>query len=463
MKRSKRRLALLLGVVLVFFFGLVIYMIQFQIREAPGLRADARNQRNWVDETKFGRGQFLDRNGHVIVERGKEKGVYVRWSNHPHMYSQLIGYNSDVYGKTGLEAAYNAKLLNLPGDNPIAQLRGTVLAEGTGNDVQLTIDNDLQLAAYQALEGHKGAAVALDANTGAVLMMVSLPSYNVNNLKSDWSVIVEDPDDRLFPRATRGLYAPGSVMKPITALALLKTGMELSYDDRGETTVDGHTYHNFNDRSYGKIGLTEALVHSSNVYFIDKAKEIAPSVLRETADAVGFNQKTPFELKTAVAKAPYQEGMAMNLKVSNSFGQGDVLATPLQMVSAYQALANGGKRMQPFVVQNLVSPSGDKINETEPKVLSEVDAEAAETIRKALVATAADNGLTDRVGVAVGGKTGTAQTANKSTHAWTIAFAPAKKPRVVIGLVLEEDGRTGGEAALPLVAQLLRQALDLDL
>lgn len=459
MQRSKRRLAMLIGLFLVFFLGLVLYMVFFQLFKAPDLRSNPQNMRNWVDETYFGRGRFYDRNGHEIVGREKDANGYHRFSHHPNMYSHVIGYHSKQYGKTGLEKALNTQLLNLSTDNPIAALRGKILNEGTGNDVVLTIDNDLQYAAYTALEGHKGAAVAMDPRTGEILAMVSLPSFDVNTLDAHWSQLVENEDRALFPRATLGLYTPGSVMKPITALALLQEGVDLAYDDRGETTVDGKKYTNAGQAAYGKIGLKEALMHSSNVYFIDKTKNMDPKILREAAESVGFNEELPFVLPTSRSTAPYAEGMDVNLKVSNSFGQGNLLVSPLQMTVAYAAFANGGKLPEAHLVKNYIAPNGEKMKETKPVVHRTINATFAHVLQEDLIATGKAIGLTDRLGQAAGGKTGTAQTTGGSTNAWTIGFAPAENPRVLVCVVVEDDGRSGQAAAMPIVAKILELAL----
>lgn len=460
MERSKRRLAIVVGLFLVLFLGLVLYLVFFQLVKAPELRANSMNMRNWVDETHFGRGRFYDRNGQELVGREKdEDGEYYRYSNHPNMYSHLIGYHSGVYGKTGLEKALNSELLNLSSDNPIAALRGTVLNEGTGNDAVLTIDNDLQYCAYSAMEDHKGAAIAMDVKTGEILAMVSLPSFNVNDVDEYWNELIEDEGDVLFPRATLGRYTPGSVIKPITALALLSQGVDLNYEDKGQTTVDGKRYTNAGEAAYGEIGLKEALMHSSNVYFIDKTKNMDPSALRQAMESVGFNKELPFLLPTAKSIADYKEGMDVNLKVSDSFGQGDVLVTPLQMTVAYAAFANGGKVLEPHIVKNFLTPAGEEIKPTKPNVLNQISASHAAILREDLIATGDTIGLSDALGQSAGGKTGTAETANNSTNAWTIGFAPADDPRVVVCVVLEDDGRSGGEAALPVVAEILSQAL----
>lgn len=460
MKRSKRRLALVVGLFLVLFLGLVLYLVFFQLVKAPDLRANALNMRNWVDETHFGRGRFYDRNGQELVGREKgEDGTYYRYANHPNMYSHIIGYHSAQYGKTGLEKALNQELLNLSGDNPIAALRGSVLNEGTGNDAVLTIDNDLQYCAYSAMEGHKGAAIAMDVKTGEILAMVSLPSFNVNDVDERWNELVEDEGDVLFPRATLGRYTPGSVIKPITALALLSQGVDLQYEDKGETTVDGKRYTNAGEAAYGDIGLKEALMHSSNVYFIDKTKNMDPSVLRQAMESVGFNQELPFLLPTAISTADYKEGMDVNLKVSNSFGQGDVLVTPLQMAVAYAAFANGGKVLEPHIVKHFLTPAGEEVKRVKPTVVHQISPSYAAILREDLVATGETIGLDDALGQRAGGKTGTAETANNSTNAWTIGFAPADDPKVVVCVVMEDDGRSGAEAAMPVVAEILSQAL----
>ncbi|WP_071705511.1 peptidoglycan D,D-transpeptidase FtsI family protein [Murdochiella vaginalis] len=460
MKRSKRRLALLIGLFLILFLGLVLYLVFFQLVKAPALRANSLNMRNWVDETHFGRGRFYDRNGEELVGREKdEEGRYYRYANHPNMYSHVIGYHSDLYGKTGLEKALNSELLNLSTDNPIAALRGSVLNEGIGNDAVLTIDNDLQYCAYTAMEGHKGAAIAMDVKTGEILAMVSLPSFNVNDVDDRWNELIEDEGQVLFPRATLGRYTPGSVIKPITALALLREGVDLQYEDTGETTVNGQRYTNANGAVFGEIGLKEALMHSSNVYFVDKTKNLDPAVLREAMESVGFNQELPFLLPTAKSTANYKEGMDINLKVSDSFGQGDMLATPLQMTVAYAAFANGGEVLEPHIVKHFLSPAGEIIKPTKPTILHQISPSFASILREDLVATGDAIGLADAIGQSAGGKTGTAETVKDSTNAWTIGFAPADNPKVVVCVVMEDDGRTGREAAMPVVAEILSQAL----
>lgn len=457
MYRSKKRLAFIMTLILIMFSGLVFYYVYFQLSKASNLKLHPANGRNWVDESKFARGIFLDRTGYELTERSQnEDGLYNRKMRHKNMYSHIIGYNSEIYGRSALEYAENAELLNIT-DNPIAQLRGQVLSRGQGNNIRLCIDNDIQYTAYTALEGHKGAAIVMDPNTGDILAMVSQPSFNVENLEEDWSSLVEDPDNRLFPRSYRGLYTPGSVMKPITALALLEGAVDLSYQDKGETEVDGYKYTNYKGQVFEDIGLEEALKYSSNVYFVDKTKDLDPNILLKASSDFGLGQDFNFELNASHSRIPYKEGMEKNAKAAASFGQGDLLISPLEMATAYSAIANGGKLMRPRLVDGILYPNGDIKERKEVQVRNRINPSYIQKIQAGLEQAAEYNGLNNRLGERAACKTGTAQIANDSTNAWTIAYSPAKNPKYLVCIVLEDDGRSGGEAALPIAAQIINE------
>ena len=456
MRRSKRRIVFLLMLILALLFGLILYLTYFQIFEAPEYRESSINMRNWIDETQFGRGVFYDRNGHEIVVREKnEDGAYSRYSQHPNMYSHVIGYNSPQYGKSGLESTYNAYLLNIQ-DNPIAKLRGQILDQGVGNDIYLSLDHDLQYLAYTALEGHKGAIVAMNPKTGEILAMVSMPGFNVNSIDEDWNDLIEDEDSPLYNRATMGLYPPGSTMKAVSGFTFFETGIDLSYNDQGETTINGFTYSNYDYASYGQIGLREALIHSSNVYFADKSTDISGDDFLQTASRFYFNRSIPFDLGTSPSRAEYMEGMDINEKASNSFGQGRVLASPLQMAMVYSSIANGGVMMKPYLVESIKSISGRSVYRAESEALSRVsEPDYVERMKAYLIDTMEENDSSARVeGYIVAGKTGTAENESGLSHAWYCGFAPAEDPQIALAIILESEGVTGGEGAAPIAGEL---------
>lgn len=457
MIRSKRRLITLLTVILSLFIGTVLYLTYFELVKASDLRNHALNMRNWIDETKFGRGIFLDRNNTEIVSRSKNSdGSYVRTVNYPHMYSQIIGYNSETYAKSGLEKSMNHELLNLSKDNPFSAIRGKILNPGVGNNVRLTIDNDLQYTAYTALEGNRGAAVAFQPQTGQILAMVSLPSYNVNELDTSWNQLIDDPNSPLYNRATQGLYAPGSTMKLISGMTLLEAGIDLNYKDEGTTTINGYQYQNVNKKAYGEISLREALMHSSNVYFADKSKELSTEQLQATVNEFAFNEKIPLEIETNASRAVYKEGMDINVKASDTFGQGEILASPLNMAMAYAAVGNRGNMMRPTLVDAVLSPDGTVIRQQVASVFKQLDSAKSEQLSAYLKDTADANGLNDLLTVQGAGKTGTAQTDSGGNNAWCCAYAPAKNPTIAVAVVIENGG-WGYEKALPACASIINQ------
>lgn len=458
MLRSKKRLSFLLTLFLAAFLGMVLYLCYFELVEAPRLRDHAYNMRNWVDESKVARGLFLDRNGHEIISREQaEDGTYTRYSNHPYMYSSIIGYNSAVYGKSGLEAKYNSYLLNVQSENPIAWLKGQVLDAGIGNNVRLTIDNTLQYLAYAQLEGHKGAVVAMDPKTGQILAMVSLPSYNTNELDHQWNELIEREDSPLLNRASLGLYTPGSVMKMISGMAFLEYGTDLAFEDEGTLTVDGFTYSNVDEEPYGAISLREALIYSSNTYFAAKSIESGAVAMKTQAERFCLNQTIPFDLPVSQSSTSYAADMDKNELASSGFGQGKTLVSPLNMCMAYAAIANNGTLLAPSLVDAVVSPDGTEVYRPKAQTLSHQvgSSEHIAQMKSYLRDVAVETGSAAQIeNYEIAGKTGTAQNVSDRTHAWYCGFAPAQNPQIVVCVVLEEEGESGGRAAAPVAGVL---------
>lgn len=457
MVRSKKRLAVLLSIFLVAFSLLSLYLVFFELVPASGLRENPSNMRNWVDESKVLRGLFYDCNGEPIVTRSQaEDGTTVRRIQQPELYSSIIGYHSNVYGKSGLEAGANKYLLNLSSDNIIAKLRDQILEADTGSDIWLSIDSGLQQLAYNCLEGHKGAIVAMEPSTGRILAMVNLPTFDANRIDEDWNDLIADESSPLLNRATQGLYAPGSVMKPITGLALLESGRNLDFNDEGTLTVDGFTFANVGEAAYGEIDLGGALVVSSNTYFASKALEIGAEALAENAKR--FFVDFPFDLPMESARIPYRAGMQKTALAAAAFGQGDTLVSPLSMCMAYGAIANGGHLFAPTLLDKVVSASGKTTSMPVAKDLGQIGpANQVETLRTLLARVAVETDSAANIeGYAVAGKTGTAENASGNEHAWYCGYAPADHPQIVVAVVLEEEGRYGGEAAAPIAGRLFQ-------
>lgn len=457
MKRSRTRMLLLLSILLLVFFVLALYLAYFELVKAPALAKHPANPRNWVDESHFARGLFLDRTGRPLMarEEADKGGRSGRYCLYPKEYAHVIGYHSRTYGQSGLEKSCQASLLNLPDDNFLSELRGKVLHPGVGNDVRLSIDHELQHFATKALEGHRGAFVALNPKTGEVYAMVSAPSFDLNRVDRNWANLLEAEGDVLVNRAVQGRYTPGSVLKAISSFALLDGRAAGQMKDDGVVRIDGYEFQNYGKKAFGPIGLKEALIHSSNVYFASQAQLAGPEVFRTCFTQFLFNQKIPFDLAVTPSKAVFSEGMERTLLASNAFGQGKVTTSPLHLALCYGAIANHGIMMAPHLVGSIQSPKGEVLRETAPRKIAQVSRSWADQVAEDLKETARENGGQDQSIVSLAAKTGTAQLGDGRTHSVYCAFAPTEDPTFAMALVLEGDGRSGRAGAQPLAIAIM--------
>lgn len=455
MKNTKRSLFLLYAITAL-FLSLCLYLVYFQLVVGPGIINNSYNRRNYVDETLIRRGNFYDTHGTALTITVDERGHII---DNPRSYAHIIGYNSQEYGKSGMERTYNHTLLGISSDDLFGRLKDVVQGQ-VGNDIHLTIDNDLQLFCYDLLEGHRGSIVVLNPQTGAIKAMVSRPSFDANSINVLWEEIIESESAPLLNRSSQGLYTPGSIMKVITAVGILESGIDPSYEDTGEQTIDGYTYYNYQGGVYGEIGLEEALSDSVNTYFTKKSIEVGEELLKDVAGRFYFNRTIPFELATSRSLAFYNDNMSQNEIASAGFGQGDTLVTPLNMAAAFGAIGNNGTMMRPYILEEIRSPRNVATFRSVTQRLSQVTTPAiASTLNDYLVTTVSEGGAAAVEGVEVAGKTGTAENLSGNQHAWFAGYAPARGPSIAVAIILEEEGRTGNAAAAPLARRIFERML----
>ncbi len=456
MKNNPKRILVLLYAITAIFLAMCLYLVYFQLFTAPKIIGNPYNRRNYVDETLIRRGNFYDMYGRALTHTVDDAGHLL---DNPRSYAHIIGYNSEEYGKSGMERTYNSTLLGLSQDDLFGKFKDIVQGQ-VGNDIYLTIDDDLQLYCYDLLEGHKGAIVVLDPSTGAIRAMVSRPSFNANEINALWEEIIEDEDAPLLNRASQGLYTPGSVMKVITAVAIMESDVDPNYHDTGEQTIDGYTYFNYLEAVHGDIDLQDALVHSVNTYFTKKSTEVGYTLLREVADRFYFNSAIPFELVTSISEAYTKPDMSENEIAAAGFGQGDTLVTPLNMALVIGAIGNDGVMMRPNILQEIRSPRGVATFTSVPQMLSrETSPSLAARLTVDLVETVNTGGAATVSGMHVAGKTGSAENISGYSHAWFVGFAPAERPELALAIVLEEEGQTGAAAAAPLARRIFQYML----
>lgn len=404
--------------------------------------------------------------------------------------TQLTQYGyrrQDLIGKSGIEKRFDMILRGEDGGMQIEvnnkNYQVAVLSSKppkAGEDLYLTVNADLQVYAYSLLAGRRGAVVLLDPNDGKVLAMVSSPGFDPNIFNSRDSgneviLVLNDSATPLLNRAIQSGYPPGSIFKIVTAAAGLETkkisaGSPVFYCP-GFYVLGGRRFNCWEKEGHGKLDLLGAFKHSCNVFFFKAGEKIKQGPITYYAYLFGFARQSGIELpeeakgfipdknwKKRVIGENWYEGDTLNF----SIGQGYALITPLQAAVMVSVIANGGKLIQPYIVESI---SGKKIKKLQPKQLP-ISLRTIDIIREGMYdAVESDDGtgLLARVeGVKVSGKTGTAQVAGHQSHAWFIGYAPSENPKAAIAVFLENGGY-GGESAAPIAGAIFKKMKQSDM
>lgn len=473
-------------VMILLFVAMFAQLNYLQVVRADHYANHPGNSRNAVRDFGEKRGSIITSDGRVIAEsflnpRTNSNYTYLRRYPGGSLYGHLTGYFSFTFGSTGLERQYNAELAGRKTALTTKRLADMLKSKTVTSDVTLTINDQLQRFAALQLRKRKGAVVVLDPRTGAILAMVSYPSYdpavfagtNFDATQVTFKQLNSDPNKPLLARAYRQAYPPGSTFKVVTASTGIETqvagpdtlypllrALPLRYSKR--------PLRNFGGSECGGP-LSQAFRVSCNTAFAQLGLDIKPQRLNAGAEGFGFNRKPPLDLSpgAAVSFFPPVDFFVRNdpQLAQSAIGQGNVNATPLEMAMVAGAIANGGKIMRPHVMQEIKDSDGARV-EGEPGGVwtTAVSEQTAETV-KALMVDAVQRGTGTRAaieGIQVAAKTGTAQTGRSTAHAWTIGFAPAENPRFAVAVIIEDQpdsgAATGGRIAAPMVREILTKA-----
>ncbi|MBQ2932450.1 MAG: peptidoglycan glycosyltransferase [Clostridia bacterium] len=457
---TNKKIIRVLIVISALFLGLLTHLLYFNMFEAESVATNPYNRRQWDDERYVTRGSIYDSNGVVLAETTTDDdGNTAREYPEGRIYSHVIGYYSKVYGKSLLERKYDAEL---SGKGDIGLFQGD---KKRGFDLNLTINNAVQKYAYSQMRGRRGALVALDPSTGAVLAMVSLPDFDpeAKSLEKTWGNIVEDENSPLIPRAIQGLYPPGSTYKTVTLAASFENGMqEKVFDDVGEFKTGDVTVENYNGKKYGEISIERAFAVSSNQVFCNVGFDLGSEKVLSIARRFGIDDEVESDLDIAKSRIEYKK-MTDTDGALVSIGQGQLLCTPIEMAMICSSFANGGKLMRPFLVDS-VTKGNAVVQRTSPKVLGQAISEECANYVGLQMVQAVENGTGGNArinGVTVAGKTGTAENEKEKDHSWFIGYAPFEDPKIAVAVILENDGASGGATAAPIAGNVMRKYLSL--
>lgn len=473
MKKSEnKRILILLLFLIVMLLAPIVYLSYFTVFKAKEVINHPANGRKVLAENSIKRGNIYDRDGNLLAYSTGEKYKYQRIYNQPIIYSHIIGYSNKIVGRYGIEDKYNDVLLGKNGSKLIKTLKSFFNKKidlYTGDNITLTTNTDLQKKTRSVLLEHfpKGAIVIMNPKTGEILSLVSLPDFDSQNIAQDMSRINEENNGALFNNATRGKYAPGSVFKILTAAAIIESGINQNYNDKGVEKIDeGREFKNSGNAVYGRVGLKTAFTKSINTYFARKAVDSGLDNMSRLSDRFMINKKINFDLRLNDSTWNYnRKGFDNTALASAGIGHDDILVTPLEMALMTSVIANEGVMMHPYLVKSIDGADGKNIERITPEVLSEVmDKSVADQIRDMMVnvVNVGTGKEAYQRGYKIAGKTGTAQFNIKEgkNNAWFIGFAPYDDPKVAIAVVIPNVSEYGGDAAAPIAGELLKYALD---
>jgi len=477
-------IARVFALVVLLFAVLIAFTSRWTIFEAASLRANVLNKRPLLEQREIDRGSILAADGTVLARsvlaphsRGSE-AFYEREYPTGEQFAHAVGYWNIDFGSTGLEQYRNAALSGQTGTNLqriLDQLQGRT---PTGDALYTTLNARAQRVAMNALAGREGAVVALDPRTGAVLVMASSPSFDANSIRvpGGYAALARGGSgQRLVNRATQFGYAPGSTFKVVTATAAIDSGgftPESTVSGKDGVRISGVPLSNDNHESFGALTLTQGLAKSVNTVWAQVAERVGKATMARYMSRFGFDSKPPLDYPAAeMSPSGEYEGPRLVAPTSElvdvgrmGIGQDKLAVTPLQMAEVAAAVANGGRLMAPRLSDRVVDRDGRTVESFGPHLQSVVmkpsTAAAVNSMMQAVVTEG--TGTSAQIpGVAVAGKTGTAETqiGNTINNVWFIAFAPANAPRIAIAVTLKGVPGFGGAFAAPVARAVMESVL----
>jgi peptidoglycan glycosyltransferase len=468
--------------VLVLFLALVAQLTYLQVLHAKNLQNNPNNVRAFIRDVNRPRGPIISSDGVVLAQSVKSTGEVSQQRQYPTqgLFAHVVGYQSLVYGNVGVERTYNDALVGRDLRLGLSQLLSGTQNTGT---VVLTLNAKAQQAAQQALSPHHGSVVALDVQTGAILVMYSEPTFDPNvlashdtkNVQAFQNALLALPSNPELARAWRERYPAGSTFKVVTSALALEAGLapptrqfpQLKELPLPQTT---QTLKNFGlERCGGNI--EESFTVSCNTTFGQLGLDLGEKLALGMAQFGINTAPPPVDVNPPVVPSlgPKVGTFADNKPVfaQAAIGQNSIEVTPLEMAMIAQSVADGGKMMLPHVMSQIRDATGRTVQTFHPSVwrVAMQPGTAATLTQYMIDVVQRGTGTAAQIpGVQVAGKTGTAQVEGKAPHAWFIAFAPADHPRYAISVLVENGGdlgneATGGRVAAPIAADVLRVLL----
>ncbi|MFJ9826869.1 penicillin-binding transpeptidase domain-containing protein [Streptomyces sp. NPDC101160] len=483
MNKPLRRVAIFCGLLVL---ALLLRDNWLQFARAEELNANPKNKRVTIERYSNARGNIIVDGKPITgsVDSGDDFYAFKRTYVDGPMWAPVTGYASQAFDASQIEKIEDGILTGnddrLFFDRTLAMFTGE---KKKGGDVVTTLSGEAQKAAFKGLGSKTGAVVAIEPSTGKILALASTPSYDpgsfagYHNKDSEaWNALEKDKEKPKLNRALREIYPPGSVFKVVTAAAALESGKITDINAPTDTPegwkIPLSTMPMKNHASgCANASLNEALRISCNSVFAKLGDDVGRDKMLEMAQKFGFNSEQ-FVPVRAVASV-YDKNADRGGNALSSIGQFNTATTPLQMAMVTAAIANDGKLMKPYMIDELRAPNLDVIKKTEPEELSRPISQKTAQQLQAMMENVVENGTGQNAalggGVKVGGKTGTAQHGEKNSkrpYAWFISYARTDQGSPVAVAVIVEDSAgidrediSGGGLAAPIAKAVMKAVL----
>ncbi|MGW4162500.1 penicillin-binding transpeptidase domain-containing protein [Streptomyces sp. NPDC004788] len=483
MNKPLRRVAIFCGLLVL---ALLLRDNWLQFARAEELNANPKNKRVTIERYSNARGNIIVDGKPITgsVDSGDDFYAFKRTYVDGPMWAPVTGYASQAFDASQIEKIEDGILTGnddrLFFDRTLAMFTGE---KKKGGDVVTTLSGEAQKAAFKGLGSKTGAVVAIEPSTGKILALASTPSYDpgsfagYHNKDSEaWNALEKDKNKPKLNRALREIYPPGSVFKVVTAAAALESGKITDINAPTDTpegwkiplsTVPMKNHAN----GCANASINEALRISCNSVFAKLGDDVGRDKMLDMAQKFGFNSEQ-FVPVRAVASV-YDKNADRGGNALSSIGQFNTATTPLQMAMVTAAIANDGKLMKPYMIDELRAPNLDVIKKTEPEELSRPISQKTAQQLQAMMENVVENGTGQNAalggGVKVGGKTGTAQHGERNSkrpYAWFISYARTDQGSPVAVAVIVEDSAgvdrediTGGGLAAPIAKAVMKAVL----
>jgi len=447
-------------IALVAVWGFLLMALVFgywQVVRAPALRAHPYNQQAQQRAKSIKPGLIYTRDDELVLGVEKDENSWRHTYPAGPVYCHLTGYNEN----TGLQKGLREALLGI---GAYQDRWGAVGYREQGLDVVLTIDSKAQRRATELMEGRRGAVVALNPDNGAILVMVSAPSYDparVMESLMNYEMFTNHPASPELNRALQGLYPPGTILQIFIAAAGLDTGVateQTVFNCSGTEQVAGITVKCSKPGGHGTLTLSQALTGSCNIAFAELSQLIGPEQFRNYLNKFHLLDKPGLPLPAAQGKMADLVGDDAETElVEAALGQGAILVTPIAMARLAATIASGGRVIQPYLVDRITRQGGETVTDYRggrlgAAISPETAQQVAGMMRVSVEGDSASSVAPSGCRVAV--QTGSAQNPEGKPLSWALGFALVDAPQAAVAVIIE-NAAPGRPAAGPIARQIL--------